>query len=254
MNDRATISVIIPVYNGATFLGDAIQSVLSQNYEPLEIIVVNDGSTDDTAGVATSFGSTVRYHHQENAGAAAARNQGLSMATGDFIAFLDADDLYVPGKLAGQMRRFEKTPDCEIVIGGQQYEALDGSNDAISLPNRAEARGEHLSLQLGCSLFRRDVFAKVGGFNVSLRHCDDWDWFLRARELGVRIIIHRDVVLRQRLHASNLTRQQEEGAKYQRLVFKLSLDRRRALGARAVSLPPLASFLEDAARETSGAT
>jgi glycosyltransferase involved in cell wall biosynthesis len=236
------ISVIIPVFNGAAFLGDAIRSVMAQNHRPLEIIVVDDGSTDATAEVAISFGDGIVYHRQENAGAPAARNQGMSISSGEIVAFLDADDLFVPGKFAQQLARFGKNPECSIVIGRQVHESLaDGQELVVA---RSGERSDGLSLQLGCALFRREAFEKVGVFNVALRHCDDWDWFLRAREMGVGIVIHREVVLRQRVHENNLTRQRDEGAKYQRMAFKLSIDRRRANGGKAVSLPSLASFLE----------
>ena len=238
---RPVISVIVPVFNGAAFLGDAIRSVLAQNYHPLEIIVVDDGSTDNTAEAATSFGQDITYHFQENAGPPAARNQGLSMAGGDVIAFLDADDLFVPDKFAQQLARFNRTPELDVVIGRQVYESLDGR--PVVAENSPE-RAEGLSLQLGCGLFRQRAFEKVGVFNAALKHSDDWDWFLRAREMGISMVIHRDLVLRQRVHENNLTRQRDEGAKYQRLAFKLSLDRRRANGGRAVSLPPLASYIE----------
>lgn len=246
MTTRQALSVIIPVFNGAAFLGDAIESVLVQDHDCLQVIVVDDGSTDDTATVAATFGERVLYQRQENAGAASARNRGLSMATGRFIAFLDADDLFMPEKFAQQLTRLDAHPECEIVIGLQQYESLERSDGEVVRIERPGNNPDGLSLQLGCALFRREVFDKVGHFNAALRYCDDWDWFLRAREMGVGILIHRDLVLRQRLHANNLTRQLDEAAKYQRLVFKLSLDRRRAQGGRAISLPPLASFLESA--------
>ncbi len=246
MTSRPAITVIIPVFNGAAFLGDAIRSVLAQAHDLLHIVVVDDGSTDDTPTVAAEFGETILYHRQENAGAPVARNHGLSLAKGELVAFLDADDLYMPEKFALQVARLDRHPECDIVIGSLQYESLDDSSGRLT---EAEPRnnGDRFSLQLGCALFRRRVFEIVGDFNPSLRHCDDWDWFLRAREMGVGMLIHRDLVLRQRLHDRNLTRQREEGARYQRMAFKLSLDRRRARGGPAVSLPPLSSFVETAA-------
>ena len=249
MSAHATVSVIIPVFNGGAFLGDAIRSVVAQKHDALEIIVVDDGSTDGTADVAASFGSTITYHRQENAGAPAARNHGVSVAKGELIALLDADDLFVPDKLEQQVARLERHPECDIVIGRLEYQSLDASEVRVVHVERHDKRADVLSLQLGCALFRRAVFNKVGQFNVALKRCDDWDWFLRAREMGVGIIVHNDIVLRQRLHENNLTRQQDEEAKYQRMAFKLSLDRRRANGGRAVSLPPLASFLESAVED-----
>ena len=105
---------------------------------------------------------------------------------------------------------------------------------------------DRLALQLGCGLYRREVFERVGPFDESLRQCDDWDWFLRARELGVRLLLHREVVLLQRIHLGNLSRDRETNARFTALAFKRALDRRRAAGGAAASLPPLAGLFEDA--------
>ncbi len=97
------VSAIIPVYNGEAFLADAVKSILKQNYQPLEIIIVDDGSTDSTAQVGARFGDAVRYHYQSNAGPPAARNKGLQMARGNVITFLDVDDLWRNDKLQLQI-------------------------------------------------------------------------------------------------------------------------------------------------------
>ena len=104
------ISVIIPTYNCAHYLGEAIGSVLSQAYPAIEVLVVDDGSADATAQVAADFGGRIRYFRQANGGIGAARNSGLAHARGDFIAYLDADDLYVPGRLARQMDCLARDP------------------------------------------------------------------------------------------------------------------------------------------------
>src|SRR5215472_561278 len=103
----APISVIIPAYNHARFLTPAIESVLSQTMEPSEIVVVDDGSTDETSSVLGTFGRQIRVVRQKNQGVAAARNRGAELATGEYLAFLDADDLWLPRKLEMQLNRFE---------------------------------------------------------------------------------------------------------------------------------------------------
>src|SRR5215475_2242760 len=104
------ISCIVPVYNGEKYLAEAIETIVQQSYRPLEIIIADDGSTDGTAKVAERYSNLLRYLRQDNAGTAAARNLGLSAAVGEFVAFLDADDLWHPEKLARQMGRFEARP------------------------------------------------------------------------------------------------------------------------------------------------
>ena len=169
MTSRAVISVIIPVFNGAAFLADAIQSVLAQDHDPLHIIVIDDGSTDDTATVAAGFGERILYRRQENLGPPAARNHGLSMAKGELVAFLDADDLYMPEKFAHQVARLERHPECEIVIGRQQYEALDGSGQVTGAER--QDKNDQLTLQLGCALFRRRVFDR-SVISTGAAHCE----------------------------------------------------------------------------------
>lgn len=114
------ISVIIPAYNGDRFLAEAIESVLQQTEPDWEIIIVDDGSTDQTASVAQQYGKTVRYFSQTNLGVAASRNLGLAAALGDYIAFLDQDDLFLPHKLAAQGELLDRNPDLGIVNSGWQ--------------------------------------------------------------------------------------------------------------------------------------
>src|SRR4030042_2354962 len=113
---RSLISVVIPVWNGERFLAEAVEVVLNQTYPPHEVIVVDDGSTDGSAEVAKSFGALVRYHIQGKKGAATARNHGVELSQGNFIAFLDADDFWVKDKLARQMKIFLDHPDSDMVL------------------------------------------------------------------------------------------------------------------------------------------
>lgn len=244
MNGAPLVSLVIPVRNGVSFLEEGIGSILAQAHRPLEIVVVDDGSTDGSAEVAERFGDPVRVHRQPNAGAPSARNRGIALARGSILGFLDADDLYAPDKLALQLARLESHRDLEIVIGRSRYLSLVA--DHLSEHRFAAIEEDHVALQLGTALFRREVFDRVGPLDETLLHCDDWDWFMRAREIGVGMLMHRHVVLEQRLHGANLTRDRAAGARFQMIMFKRSLDRRRARGGASISLPPLSSFLEPA--------
>ena len=124
------VSVVIPVFNGEKFLRDAVESVLAQKYSPIEVIIVDDGSTDGTASVANSFPETVRYLHQINNGPAAARNRGIEQAQGSLIAFADADDLWPAAKLALQLPDLIGDPTIEIVIGRIQQVRLSKTEDS----------------------------------------------------------------------------------------------------------------------------
>ena len=113
--DRPTVSVVIPAYNAEAFVGDAIDSVLAQTFHDFEIIVVDDGSADGTRRVVTAYGDRVRFYQQEQAGASRARNRGIEEAHGEFIAFLDADDLWLPTKLEKQVQAFRNDPSLGLV-------------------------------------------------------------------------------------------------------------------------------------------
>lgn len=242
MTSAPRISVVIPVFNTERFLGDAIASVHAQGEKSLEVIVVDDGSTDGSAAVAERFGNPVRVIRQANAGPAAARNRGIAAARADYLAFLDADDLYSADKIAVQADRLDRHPEVDIVVGQLEYLMLGGADG--SEPGFSPHDDDHLSLQLGCCLFRRRVFDRVGLLDESMRLTDDWDWFMRAREAGIPLLLHRDVVLHQRIHTDNITRHREAGARETLELVRRSLARRRAGLGGAASLPPLATFFE----------
>jgi glycosyltransferase involved in cell wall biosynthesis len=176
------LSVIIPVYNGAAFLAEAIASVRAQEYAPIEVIIVDDGSTDETAQVVQALGADLRYLYQPNQGPAAARNTGLAMAQGDLIAFLDVDDLWPADKLAQQMACLNANPATQVVWGQtllRPYEQADESAFPPLPPNWMPL--------LGSLLCRKAVFAQVGGFEPTMRFGEDVDWFIRLREQQVVI-------------------------------------------------------------------
>jgi glycosyltransferase involved in cell wall biosynthesis len=222
------VSVIMPVYNGERFLREALESIRHQNYEPLEIIVVDDGSTDNTAKIIASYGNWIRYVRQENAGPAAARNRGLALAGGKLVAFLDADDLWPEGKLALQVERLINDPKLDIVLGRIQYVELPGAAH-VEIPFESSEK-TLTGIHLGCGIYRKSVFDKVGGFDETLRISEDQDWFLRAREVNISVVILKETTLIYRLHSNNLTRNFTFRDSRLGIVIRKSLERRRKLG------------------------
>ena len=219
------ISVIIPVFNGERYLRETLDSVLAQTHRPLEVIVVDDGSTDGSLEIAKSY--DVVAVSQPNGGHASARNHGLSIAKGEFIAFNDADDLWEPRKLALQLARFEARPELGVVFAHlQNFWSPD-------VEESARVTGEELERPVPgytsvTMLARRELFTSIGTFDTSLRHGNDRDWFMRATEQGVVVEMLPDVLVRRRLHASNrsATLGANSRAEYLR-ILKASLDRRR---------------------------
>lgn len=244
MTVKDLVSIIIPAYNAEAFINDAIESVLAQDHRPLEVIVVDDGSSDETAQIAEKFGPPVICHRQKNGGPPMARNRGLQLARGEYIGFLDADDLYEPGRMKLQFDKLQQNPGVAVVMGRIMREHLD-SEPGESIAFKPAESDDRVSLQLGLGLFRRAVFEQVGVMEASLQHSDDWDWFMRARELQVPMLFHDDVVLRARLHGNNMTRDRKAGMHFLAMVLKRSIDRRRTRAkGQPQSLARLAAYRE----------
>src|SRR5262249_3672652 len=159
------VSVIIPVHNYERYLAEAIESVLSQTYQNLEVIVVDDGSTDQSGEVAKSFaGRGVRYCHQVHAGIGPARNKGVELAHGDFLAFLDADDRWPLGKIERQLLAFENDPALEMVFG-QALQLQNGPAwEAAVRHKNPTVAGMVPGMVPGTMLINRHAFARVGEF------------------------------------------------------------------------------------------
>jgi glycosyltransferase involved in cell wall biosynthesis len=191
----------------------------------MEIIIVDDGSTDETAELVPTLGQDIRYTFQTNSGPGAARNTGLTMAQGDLITFLDVDDLWPPEKLHTQVRYLKDDPSVDVVLGKTQFIRLPGANDIDMQPDGPD--NTMVNVYLGSGVFRRSVFDKVGQFDETLRYSEDHDWFLRARERNISIRIIETVTLYYRLHASNMTRDKNAQDLLLTKVLKMSLDRRR---------------------------
>lgn len=220
------ISVILPVYNGEGHLDAAIRSVLAQSNPPSEVIVVDDGSVDDSAAVAKSFGPPVRYLAQTNLGPAAARNLGIRHAKGIFLAFIDADDLWTPEKLAHQLAVLCVTPTCEAVLGQVENFISPELNeaDSTSLAKSAAQTGE---FHIGALLIRRDAFFRIGYFDTRWRHGEFIDWWARALRQNLTYTVLPELVLRRRLHTNNHTRREPEGRQEYLSLLREQLAQRR---------------------------
>lgn len=229
------ISVIIPVYNADRFIAEAIESVLVQQPAPVDIICVDDGSTDGSAAVVQSFGAAVRYVRQENRGPAAARNAAFPYVTGDFVAFLDADDVYPPEKFARQLAYFDADPTLDIVFGKAEYVFMDGSQpERYHFPDGNQTVWNIL---LGAGLIRSAVFGRIGLFDETLRMGEDLDWYNRAKEQGLRIRTVDERLLYYRQHKTNMTRDLDTVKHTMFKTLKQSLDRRRAQSEEVRQLP-----------------
>ncbi len=224
---RPLVSCIVPVLNGEEFLAEALDSIFGQTYQPVEVIVVDDGSSDGTADLARSYGDRLTYVYQDNGGEQIARNHGLSVARGEFIAFLDADDLWERDKLSRQMACFEATPELEIcnvhmrnIWSDEVKEEADrAENEHLARPQVAVAQG---------LLVRRRTFDRIGPFDPDLRHRSVLDWLARARDLGAVIEVLPDVLVRRRIHRDNLSRRRDNVDSDDFIkIIKASLERRR---------------------------
>lgn len=237
------VSVVIPVFNGEAFLREAVQSVLVQKYSPVEIIIVDDGSTDGTETVARSLPGPVRYLQQTNKGPAAARNRGIEYTQGSLIAFADADDLWPEAKLELQLPYLINDPAIEIVLGRIQQvrlsKTVDGETKAEELAEPA------FSVNLGSAVIRKSVFERVGMFDETMRYSEDVDWFMRAREVGAAIVTIDAVTLLYRQHEQNMTRGKSTSELNVLKALKRSLDRRRERTGSASALPTFGTRTND---------
>lgn len=205
----ALVSVVIPCYNQAHFLGEAIESVLAQTYPQLEIVVVDDGSPDNAREVAAGY-LGVRYVRQANQGLAAARNTGLRHSTGAYLVFLDADDRLLPHAVETGVHQLQTHPEYAFAAGHVNLIAGDGS--ALPTPDPTSMGTDHYAdflrgnqiWTLGVVVYRRPVLAAVGEFDPSVSAAADYDMSLRiARRYP--LCIHDEVVLEYRRHAANMT-------------------------------------------------
>ncbi len=207
-----TVSVVIPCYNGAEFLPEAIESVLAQTYPPLEIIVIDDGSTDNTGEVAARYPG-VRCIRQENQGLAKVRSRGVRESKGDYLIFLDHDDRLFPNAIEVGVNCLDAHPDCGFAFGICKLIAADGSplgsgSSVLEIPfetfDYQALLGGRCLVPPATVMFRRSVFESIGSFDAALAPVDDYDIYLRIAKV-FPVYCHNQVIAEYRQHSKSLT-------------------------------------------------
>ena len=210
----ASISVIIPAYNQALYVSESVQSVLRQTYRDFELIVVDDGSTDETPQILSGFiDPRIRVIWQPNAGLSAARNTGLRASSAPLVTLLDADDFFFPGKLAVLCAFLDDHPEIGMVCGGTQI--IDQKGYPLSQIANSPRSLELSELLIGnpftpsAVMIRREWFDRVGVFDETLRACEDWDLWLRMAYAGCRFAWVEHLVVAYRYHQGQMTRESD---------------------------------------------
>ena len=211
---RPEVSIIIPAYNSAAYIGDALESVLAQTFKRYEVIVVNDGSpdTEDLERVLQRFSSGLRYVKQDNRGVAAARNAGLQAARGDLVAFLDSDDTWLPTFLEKQIQLLERS-NADLVYSdamlfgdapsaGQTFMQLQGAGGEVTTERLLSTK---VSLQTSTVLARKAAIVRIGLFNESLRRGQDFELWFRLAKAGMRFACQTEILANHRIVESGLS-------------------------------------------------
>lgn len=225
-----TISIIIPCYNTEDFIREAIDSILAQRINNLEILVIDDGSDHDITPIIKTY-DQVELVQQNNAGPSAARNRGLSLAKGEFIAFLDADDLWPKHKLQKQLDYLNLHPTLDLVSGRIQCMGSSSDHMYTKMYENADQK-TMLNFHLGASLYRRAVFDVVGPFDEELRYSEDVDHWFKIVENGLKFEFLNEITLMHRRHETNMTNVPLSSQNtYFLRALKKSMDRRKKLGS-----------------------
>lgn len=219
--------MIVPAYNAEAFIAEALDSAFAQDFRPLEVIVVDDGSTDRTAEIAAGYG--VQLVQQPNRGPAGARNAGLARASGEYIAILDADDVWPEHRVSCLVEALRSG--AGIAFGLSQIFLTPGQPKPAHFPERLT---EPVQNHMAAMMTHRAVFELVGGFDEGLRLSEDVDWFMRARDAGVKVVSVDQLVLRYRIHALNTSRDKAGTRATMLHVLRSSLARRRSQPAESL--------------------
>jgi glycosyltransferase involved in cell wall biosynthesis len=225
-------SVIIPAYNADKFIAEAISSALIQEGITLEVIVVNDGSTDKTLDIAQSFGDRIRIISQPNAGLASARNSGAKSAQGKLLAFLDADDIWLPGKLYSQMDKFQQGYKLAYTnrLNFGEIGDLPILQSEVTPMKEGDIWKDLLyanMISASSSVIAKQLFDEMGGFSAQLRSCEDWDLWLRCAEKNP-IGYCSQPFLKYRMHAGGLSKDYRFMSKMRTVVLQRALSSERA--------------------------
>ncbi|MFB5084288.1 glycosyltransferase [Symbiobacterium thermophilum] len=226
MPEDPKVTVVIPAYNAARYLAEAVESALNQTYSNLEVLVVDDGSTDRTPFLLERYGRAIRTIRKRNGGTPSALNEGIRQARGEWIAWLSADDAFLPEKLAKQMAYAEAHPECALIY--TNWFVVDGRGKTVShlaSPTFRSRADQVEKLLRGCvingstTLVRRDVYLRAGLFDESLPQAHDWDMWLRlARDYRFGHVA--EPLLRYRWHGENLSARPDALAYNDRVLAK----------------------------------
>lgn len=209
--NNAKISVIIPTYNSARYICETIDSVLSQTYKNFEILVIDDGSTDNTRNRLKQYENSINYTYKKNEGVSIARNYGIEKAKGEYLAFLDSDDIWKPTKLEKQINTIENQSEAIACFTLTEY--FDESGNVVNkseFPNYADLTEALLlySCVIGppsSFMMHRSIFEKIGGFDPNFSQCADWDMWLRLTKFG-KVICLDEYLVQYRHHANNMSK------------------------------------------------
>jgi glycosyltransferase involved in cell wall biosynthesis len=221
------VGVVLPVHNGEEFLREALDSIAAQSLQPIDVVAIDDGSTDRSAHLLRAFG--IRTLRTEQVGQALARDRGIAAVRGDVIAFLDQDDRWLPGKLARQAARLRAEPDLDFV-GALSTVFLDAGTERPSWWKPLWDKGiPEQSLLPSATLYRRSAFEQVGGFaDAAVRVSEDMAWTARAQDLGLRRAIVQEVLVERRIHGHNTSGHQDVRVREHLTIVRQSLARKRA--------------------------
>jgi glycosyltransferase involved in cell wall biosynthesis len=192
------VSVVIPVHNGERFIAQSVEAVLAQDHEPIELIVVDDGSTDTTAEIVARY-PQVRYVRQDNAGPSAARNTGIEFSSGDLLTFCDCDDVYRKGKVSAQVRYLAAHPETSCVLVRHETFVEPGTEPPAWITM------DDTGVQVQSAMVRRAVIDAIGGYNADYRLTENMEWLGRMRAANLRIDVLDEVLVDRRLHGTNLS-------------------------------------------------
>ena len=224
MPEAPSISVIIPVYNGARFLGEALQSVDDQTLRPLEVLVVDDGSTDGSAGIAESRPG-VRCLRMAHRGVSAARNLAVREARGEWLAFLDADDRWLPERLQVQVAASRDLPQTAIFLG---LKRILVESPAPAWYDGPPTGAEIPSYEPSVWLVRREAFGVAGDFDTTKTRGEDVEWLSRAADCGLAMHVCERVLVERRIHSENVSAAHFDRKSLMLEILRESVGRKRA--------------------------
>lgn len=230
MIDPPRVSIVMPAFNRADYVAEALRSLQTEPGIDAEIIVVDDGSTDGCDAIVVAIAKSdprVRLIRQDHGGVSAARNAGLRVATGEFLTFLDSDDISAPGRILRQVRKLAVRPDIIAVVGQRIY--FSAMSPDLE-PEEGSLWEQKLDICLASAVFRRTTFDRFGGFDEALAYGEDIDFYFRLFEADCRFIIEIDTAIYYRRHAGNMTNDRDAMHRACLRAYHNSMLRRRAVG------------------------